>query len=128
MIQRIFQRIGDFGCYFLSLLYIGAHQCGRDISELNILNLYEKALSRGAIRDDLYVIDPIVVINLAGGSICYAKHSQSPVGMYNVGVYKNGSHEHFVVVDKESHVVFDPLGDSETVAHGRIVSYRSFDA
>lgn len=43
-----------------------------------------------------------------------------------IGLYKTTTHGHFVLLDKNLNVIFDPLGNSETVKNGALAELRVY--
>lgn len=122
-IQKICKNLGDDGCYFLCLL----EACG--LQNTRVIDAYCECLECGFIKEDCYVNDPLAILRLFGfpavrveKSYCYI-HDDA-IAM-RVIVYENGRHSHFVL-ERPDGSILDTLGESETVRHGRIKSYRNF--
>lgn len=124
-VQTIAKRLGESGCYFISLL--------RLVKSENIaISLYRQALHEGFIDADCFVRDPAGVLRLAAGGRWSVRHEDAE--------YQPKSDEleilrferqttgatlaHFVVGDGKGGVAYDPLDLSQTVVQGRLVSKR----
>ena len=126
------KRIYDYGCYFMSLLYV------RNIyySEIPTLDelfmYYDTFIDRGWMDFDCYVKDPCAILNYLTGKKYSVKKSEvlDPTADIIIGRWYNPttSLRHFVVMDSNNNVVWDSLGYSITVADGYIDSYRLFYA
>jgi hypothetical protein len=124
-IQKICEIIGESGCYFLCLL----HLVGKDDEAIR---LYKESVENGGIMNDCFVNSPQLVLKTASGkdfSIRYAdKAYNTAEGELQILRFERKltgvTYSHFVVGDGKGHVVFDPLGDSQTVKYGSVVSQR----
>ena len=57
--QLVAKRIGASGCYFLSIVYLCEKRTGKQI---DIIALYDKALTSGWIESDCYMVKPADMI------------------------------------------------------------------
>ena len=85
----------------------------------------------GFIDDDGYISKPLEFINLVSGKrfrdinkVPFSKENLTEDE--NIVMYEYNDGTHFVVVDKEGDVVFDPSGNSLSVRYGVPTSIRKF--
>jgi hypothetical protein len=125
--QRIMKTIGEYGCYFLSLVHLSEELTGKRIDAIEAF-LY--ARQQKWIDDDCSMIAPDSVLSrLAGKSFAVTKEDASyraKEGEYEILQFQNGAFKHFVLGDGTGRVSYDPLGDSNTVAKGTIIGKRIF--
>lgn len=130
--QLIAKRLGASGCYFLSIVYLCEKQTGKQI---DVIALYDKALSSGWIEADCFVAKPAELCSyLLGGKAKVSvrhetmnykpKTNEMEITRYE---YKNTgtTYAHFVCT-KDGAVIYDPYGASSTVKNGKAVSKRIF--
>lgn len=123
--QLVCKKIGDSGCYFISLLRLVK-------SENVAISLYRQALHEGFIDADCFVRDPAGVLRLAAGGRWSVRHEgadyQPKLDELEILRFERqttgATYAHFVVGDGAGHVIYDPLGNSRTVAEGQLVSKR----
>lgn len=129
-VSEAVKQIYDYGCYFMSLLFVGnVYYSG--ISTIDeLLMYYDTFIARGWMDPDCYVKDPCAILNyLTGKKYMVVKDtSLDPNANIVIGRWHNPAtnHYHFVVMDRNNNVVWDSLGYSITVADGVIESYRLF--
>lgn len=121
--QVVCKRLGESGCYFLSLL----HLVGCDYAAIG---LFRQAREAGIVDDEVYVSNPSALLSLAAGG-AWSVRKEGPA--YSpardellIRRYERkttaGLMGHFVVV--EGGKVWDPLDVSMTVREGQPVSSR----
>ena len=123
--QSIAKRLGEFGCYFLSLLRLAK------VENAGIA-LYRQAVQLGYLQEDCYVIDPARVLSLAAGGAWSVRHAPADYipasDEYEILRFERktttATFAHFVVGDGRGQVVYDPLDNSQTVKLGKLVSKR----
>ena len=128
-IQSKMKELFGNSCYAYCLAYKFANaRTIKDLTSYVLDGWYD-----GYIDDDGYVSKPVQYINNTCKAITkvidvekpnYKK--QSLVEDLNIIMFEYNNGTHFVVVDKEGDVVFDPSGDSKTVKYGIPVSIRKF--
>ncbi len=135
--------LNKYGCYFMSILYANFFY-DKDLSDTtdarSINVIFKVAQGLNYVDRDAFVNHP------NGISKCFAHHH----GFANYVEYQ-GKHDqryeivapdeiilgawyyrytHFVVMDgmgnKSKNVIYDPLGNSETVKHGQLMSTRIY--
>ena len=124
------KQIYDYGCYFMSLLYVRKVPYTELTSLDELLKYYIIFVSKGWMDFDCYVKDPCAILRyLTGKSYTVVKDAVlDPKASIIIGLWHNPAtnFHHFVVMDSNNNVTYDPLGDSITVADGVIKSYRLF--
>lgn len=114
-IQTVMKNIGESGCYFLCLVRFA----NQDFSK--VVKLYNEAVQNDWMDEDCYVKDPVAILNHMG---CNFTKVEKTEDSGQIAMYKHGAHNHFVCIERGK--VWDPLGYSNTVKNGHIVSYRRF--
>jgi len=152
--QHLFEMIGNFSCYFQSIMFMAI---GAEVpSPGDVVGLWLLATQKGIIHDDGFVVDPVRLYNLA----CDLKRQPQPHcsqclklqndGTLNLDQYMHsganvivcmeyGTYTHFVVARFDEHgamhLVFDPIGPtnnvkgvaaSNTAKAGQVKSFRVF--
>lgn len=131
--QKAAVKIGEAGCYFLSILNIAeAETC----IPFDAFAAYHSFTRTGVVRDDCYVLDAGKLmsrltqrkydcIKAGPGHELPGDYILRP-GEREILRYELNGEAHFVVGDGAGRVAFDPYGESRTVAEGRLVSRRIF--
>lgn len=142
--QKIADVIGEFGCYFCSLVYIAEQETGKEIDVIRAFQKYNGKTTCGIqwVEDDCYINRPdLILLDLlktnSGSTInnvtvrketdinYYPKSNEVLVGCFEwKSTMKTFSH--FVNVDKNKRVINDPMGSSNTVKNGSLRSLRVF--
>lgn len=125
VVQSVCKALGASGCYFLSLLHLVD-------ADLNALTLYDLSVRKKYLDYDCFVENPAGILNLATGykwTVRYenADYKTLPTEREILRFERKTTtvtYAHFVVGDGLGNVVYDPLGDSETVKSGKLVSKR----
>jgi len=117
------------GCYYLSLY---AASKGRNVlySDMPmVLELADALTRRGLIDDHFYVKDAIAVLRFLGAPVNCCLYNVDSEGLIRIEHWvrecNNEIGEHFIVRWKEGSV-YDPYGNSTTVALGRLKDVRVF--
>jgi len=137
--QKIMRTIGENGCYLLCLVHIAEGIMARQIDAVRIYELARELSCRHAdgsrgpvITAECYIHGvPEVLTLLCGGTwtVRHAEKDEIP-GVTEREILRferegtSTTYSHFVVSDGAGHVAYDPLGDSLTVAVGKLVSKR----
>ena len=128
--QKLALALGEEGCYFFSLLYIAEQELGRDFDSIGT---FDYAMRQGWVASDCYMGNPAGMMTSLLGRRCSISKSwdfgyQLKENEWEVRCYQRvttgTTYYHFVVVDKDGTVVYDPLGDSNTVKYGKPYSRR----
>lgn len=125
------KQIYDYGCYFMSLLYVSKVPYSEPANLDEILMYYDTFIEKGWMGPDCYVKDPCAILEyLTGKKYMVVKDVVlDPNANIVIGRWHNPTtnHYHFVVMDRNNNnVVWDSLGYSITVADGAVKSYRLF--
>jgi len=146
--QNFFWELGSYGCYFLSLAYVGAI---RVLNPTEIFDLALKCEERGFIGENFYVNNPVGIANLAADitnpprrfmdvlKLPADADLRSDMTLIVCLNQKNSLDVHFVVGgvrDNELYITYDPIGgatakslcdckaSSWSARNGEIASYR----
>lgn len=135
-IQRVLLAMGKEGCYYLSLIYHAEAIKGKP---WDVVGEFQDMVDRKMIGPDGFIIDASKVFSLlmdekwecikAGEGhplpLNYVlKSGEREVLRYEYTDDKGVVHAHFVSGDGRGGVSFDPMGVSESVQHGKMVSRR----
>jgi hypothetical protein len=123
--QRIMERIGKDGCYFLCLVRLAEEIIG---DRIDAIDVYLFAVDRQWMDQDCFMVQPNRVLeHMTGVRWSVRKQDktyQTQPGEKEVLRYERTqgrvTYAHFVLPD------YDPYGDSLTVRNGRLVSKRIF--
>ena len=121
------EKIYEYGCYFLDLLFISKYQ---EPTFEEIMNFYDTFIIKRWMDEECYVKDPCAILTyLTGKKYSVTKDSVfDSSAAHIIGYYYNPSTNlhHFVVMNKYNKVRWDSIEDSNTVKNGFIESYRIF--
>lgn len=121
------EKIYEYGCYFLDLLYISKY---KEPTFEEIIKSYDTFITKGWMNEECYVKDPCAILTyLTGKKYSVTKDSVfDSSAAHAIGYYYNPNADlhHFVVMDKYNVVLWDSIEDSNTVKNGFIESYRLF--
>lgn len=129
-ISEAAKQIYEYGCYFMSLLYVRNIPYSEIPTVDELLKYYDTFIANGWMGPDCYVKDPCAILKyLTGKKYTVVKDVvlDSSADII-IGRWHNPrtNFYHFVVMDRNNSVVWDSLGYSATVADGVIGSYRLF--
>ena len=93
--QKVMKILGEYGCYFLSLVELAERLNGKRI---DAVEAYLDALVKRRTDSEAEVL-----------------------------LFQNGAYSHFVLGDGAGGILYDPLGNSNTVAKGTCVGKRIFE-
>lgn len=127
--QKIMLTLGEGGCYVLVMVHVAEDLSGHRI---DAVKAYLDLVRVGILREDGYVNDPSAVMEvLAGGQWSVRKEgaNYSPGNReFEILRFERPTpamiYSHFVLGDGQGRVKYDPLGNSQTVAGGELVSKR----
>ena len=124
------KQIYDYGCYFMSLLYVSKVPYSEPATLDELLKYYDTFISKGWMVPDCYVKDPCAILEYLIGKKYSVKKVPvlDPSANIIIGRWHNPTTNlhHFVVMDPNNNVIWDSLGHSTTVAGGAVESYRLF--
>jgi hypothetical protein len=131
MEQDYCTKIGATGCYYLSICKAAELLRGR---EVDVVKNYVKLIKLGYMDWDCYVKDPAKIMDYLTGDKWDTTKESTEYRPYPedviIGRFERKTtmqtYGHFVLLDKNKHVVYDPLGTSKTVQDGKMVSLRVF--
>jgi hypothetical protein len=122
-IQKKLEYIGKYGCYFFCLLKLGK-------MENQYLYYYNLFLEKGWIDRECTVFKPWLILKELLGKTYNVEKTTTfdEKATFIIAYFYNPSTKlhHFVIIDKKKNVIYDSLGDSNTVKNGYIESYRLF--
>lgn len=124
------KNIYDYGCYFMSLLYVSKVPYSELTSLDELLKYYDTFIEKGWMTNDCYIKNPCAILEY----LTSKKYSVKKDAVLDtsasiiIGRWHNPAtnFHHFVVMDKDNTVVWDSLDDSNTVKNGILESYRLF--
>ena len=127
--QKIMLALGEGGCYLLSMVHIAEDLSGHRI---DAVKAYLDLVRVGILREDGYVKDASAAMEaLAGGSWWVRKEGPDYTpqnGEFEILRFERPTpkmiYSHFVLGNGQGQVKYDPLGNSQTVAGGELVSKR----
>lgn len=126
--QKVMKILGEYGCYFLSLVELAERVTGKRI---DAVEAYLDALIKRKTDGEATMLDPAAVLSrMAGGTWTVRKEGATYIpksGEAEVLLFQNGAYSHFVLGDGAGGVLYDPLGNSNTVAKGTCVGKRIFE-
>lgn len=106
----------------LALCYI--HAFAPDISFANLVKVLGVAIEKGYISEDGFVRDADQFIHLLCCKKIRVLYSTVNNGKFCAANFKCGANNHWVLVDANDNVVYNPLEHSNCVENGEIVEYR----
>jgi len=120
----------DNGCYFMSILYHGSQETAQSFSPSDIRKLKKEAVKKGYMREDCYVLDPDGIFELTGLKTQYSDRHESPdytcsIDEIEILYFRWEEYGHFVA-GKMGAVIYDPMGQSNSVQLGTLQSKRIF--
>lgn len=127
--QKILLTLGEGACYLLSLIRLAEDLLGKYI---DVVPVFRDCITMGFVREDCYILDPAAIMHLLyGGKWTWWKEDadyEPKDGEFEILRFERSTpariYSHFVLGDGQSGVGYDPLGDSQTVAHGELQSKR----
>lgn len=124
------KQIHDYGCYFMSLLYVRSIPYSELTTLDELFKYYDTFVSKGWMDVDCYVKDPCAILGYLTGKKYSVKKDVvlDTSADIIIGRWYNPATNlhHFVVMDRDNTIVWDSLVDSNTVKNGIIESYRLF--
>ena len=130
-LQKTLLELGNYGCYFLSLVEAAERDTGRDYP---ILSTFLDMKKRGFIGNECYIIFPEKILSMLTGKDYTvrreSKDYKSKAGEIEILRYEwrgeGGVSAHFVLGDGNGRVAYDPLDGANTVKNGTVESKRIF--
>ena len=106
----------------LAMCYIWSFE--PDVSYPKMLKYLSISIEKGYISESGYVQNPDKLISLVSGKTKRVYKSKTNPGKMCIANFVNGANNHFVVVDANDNVVYNPLETSLCVKNGKIEDYR----
>lgn len=126
-IQTICREIGEYGCYFLSIIRAAEKRTGQSV---NPIAAYCDMQAKGYLGAHCFMEKPDAMLSeLAGAPFSVRRESKfyrAKGGEIEVLRYEWKHGGHFVLGDGRGQVAYDPLGESNTVKYGTLESKRIF--
>lgn len=127
-VSEVANQIYDYGCYFMSLLYVSSTPYSELTTLDGLLKYYDTFVEMGWMDPDCYVKDPCAILKYLTGKkytvvkdVVLDTRADIVIGRwYNPATNLH----HFAVMDIYNSVVWDSLVDSVTVRDGFVESYR----
>lgn len=130
--QKIMLILGEGGCYFLSIIHIA-----EDLSQriINPLPAYFQMVEKKLMKENCYIIKPAAIIEELYGDDGWTVTKEDALYICRPNEFEilrfewptpSKIYSHFVVGDGRGDVHWDPLGESNTVENGELVSKRIF--
>lgn len=124
--QKIALVLGNSGCYFLSLIKIAEKITN---SNIDIIQAFSDCVQKGWITSECYVNNPDLIITFFTGlkSKILKKSNVNYIAKENdyvIGCFKWQQFSHFVLLDKNNKVAYDPLDKSNVCKYGELDSLR----
>lgn len=133
--------IQKYGCYFCSI----ANAVGKEFTAEELNAAWAKCLSLKYINGDMngdgdlddaneaIIVNPNGVCKVLGAKLIYVDRQfpavlDIPKGHYAIGCFYNPSTKfrHFVVINENKQVIYDPILNSNTVKNGYLESMRIY--
>ena len=133
--------INDFGCYFMTILFLVNKHTGRGFDRADINHLYDLLQGTEYMDEDCFMENPVGVFNYAGlpmkGVMITSPRYKTKPGQieflrfertyFSKKRNKNITYGHFVVGAGSHNVIaYDPAGNSNAVKYGKLESKRIF--
>jgi hypothetical protein len=111
--QKIMKILGEYGCYFLSVVHLAEEITKRRIDAVEV---FVKALENKWVDDEATMLCPDAILSdLSGKKFTIIAESPAYIpkaGEHEIILFKNGSFQHFVLGDNSGNVAYDPLEEA----------------
>lgn len=131
--------IKRFGCYFMSLIYLASQKASRSFSKGDVKFFYEHFIDNDWMNKHCFILLPGEILKFLGLKVEYLGHREGHVPTlgdefeilcfertYTTKEGKQKTYKHFCTGDGLGHVAYDPMGMSNAVKFGELVSKRIF--
>lgn len=118
--QDKIKQLADNCC--LCMCYLWAFE--PNISYAKLIKILGVAIEKGYISEDGFVRDADKLIFLATGKKVKVLYSSVNNGKICAANFKYKSYNHWVLVDADNNIIYNPLERSNCVENGEIVEYR----
>jgi hypothetical protein len=128
---RLRQEIQEYGCYYMSILFLVNKYTNFPFSAELINDLYHVFNKAGWMDQECTILNPNAIFGHLKMDVRYTDRHEIPVrrAMHNeveILRFTSPHGSHFVVGDGNGNVAYDPYGVSKAVRDGRVESKRIF--
>lgn len=118
-LQNKLLAMGNFGCLCMCYLFM------IDIDPEELVVNYDKLVDKGIIDEDCFVRDGDAFIRFFGSKkkVVFTSIDNKQYDKY-IACFQLGTKGHFVVVDKNDNIIYNPYKGSICVRDGKIVGKR----
>ncbi len=125
--KRLVPQINEYGCYFMSILFLVNKHTGLQLSPRKINGLYHEIIDRGFMDKNCYINNPQAIFYYLGLHADYTdRHEKADyfTGKNEIEIlcFQRTGYRHFMV-GNEGVIAFDPMGNS---TGGYLLSKRIF--
>lgn len=136
--EKLKSEIKQWGCYFMSLLFLVNKLTNMSLPIGRINTLYRLFVSQGWMTETCFIQNPTAILGWAGikaqmvfvdGTHRVRPDYECLPNEYEILCFSRegaAPRTHFVVGDGSGHVAYDPYGESLAVKEGELVSKRVF--
>ena len=119
-LQTKLLKMGNFGCLCMCYLFM------IDIDPEELVTNYDKLVDKGIIDEDCFVRDGDAFIRFFGSrkQVLFTSVDNKQYDMY-IACFQLGEKTHFVVVDKDDNIIYNPYLKSICVRDGAIKGKRT---
>lgn len=126
-IQKKYEELFKHSCYCFCVCY----KFSNSKDEWKWLEYIARGVQAGYITEECYIEKPVQFINkILGGNIKDVTKpdfkKENLTDDINIVMYSYNGGTHFVCMNKQGDVIFDPSGDSNSVKYGIPVSIRKY--
>jgi len=130
--KRLVNPINKWGCYFLSILFLGNKYTGYQLGTKKINNFYDYCVDSGFMDESCYINDADGIFAEMGLHTRFHDKHEDPWILcrdneIEILRYQIGHWKHFCAGDGHGHVAYDPYGISRAVREGELRDKRIFD-
>ncbi len=125
--KSLVPQINNYGCYFMSILFLVVKHTGLELSTRKINALYHEVINKGYMDMNCYISDPTAIFKHLGLEATYTDRHEAPdyftrKNELEILCYQRTGYRHFMV-GNQSVIAYDPMGDS---SGGHLISKRIF--
>ena len=129
---RLVNNINQYGCYFMSILFLGNKYTGFKLGTKKINDLYSYCVDCGWMDEGCYINDADGIFAELGLHTRFHDKHEAPWiccrdNEIEILRFQIGHWKHFVAGDGHGHVAYDPWGVSRAVREGELRDKRIFD-
>lgn len=124
--QKTALAIGKCGCYFSCIIKIAEKITG---SSIDIIDAFYQCNKKGWIDYECFVKNPDKILSFMTGKKIYVSKTNDTQYKPNdneivIGCFKWNKYSHFVVLNSDKKIEYDPLENSNTAKNGTLESLR----